>query len=150
MWSVVKRLKHVRWFLYVSIISSVHPGSRWLRSDRYERCPYHPIGQSEADPRSEPLRRPVRSAGDVQLQQEPDVSDAQLHQRAETAAAQQSDRYEHKHLPWTQRKTRFPRTWTDLVGSSRGLGVQSFPSEYTEWMCTAGSLCWPLILNTDI
>lgn len=76
-------------------ISSVHPGSWRLRSDRHERRRKHPIGQSEADPRSEPLRKPVRSASDVELQQEPLVCNSELHQRAETAAAQQSDGYTH-------------------------------------------------------
>lgn len=84
-------------FIIFSFISSVHPRGRWLRSDRHERGSNHATGQSEADPRPKPLWRPVRSAGDVELQQEPLIPHSQLHQRAETAAAQQSNRYTHEH-----------------------------------------------------
>lgn len=50
---------------FILLFALVHPGSRRLCSDRYERCGDHPIGQPATDPGTEPVRRPVRSAGDV-------------------------------------------------------------------------------------
>lgn len=74
----------------VPLVASVHPGSGRLRADRHERGARGPAAQPAADPGSEPVRRTLRPAGHVQLQEQ---LVCQRQQRAETAAAQQHDRW---------------------------------------------------------